>query len=57
MNETVLILASLAQRYQVRLAAGQVVQPQANIALRPKHGLKVNLGHRRPEATADAPRV
>jgi cytochrome P450 len=54
MNEAVLILASLAQRYQLWLAAGQVVQPQANITLRPKHGLKMNLGHRRPAATADA---
>lgn len=47
MNEAVLILASLAQRYQLRLAPGEVVQPQANITLRPKHGLKMTLTHRR----------
>ena len=50
MNEAVLILASLAQRYQLRLAPGQVVQPQANITLRPKYGLKMTLEHRRPRA-------
>jgi cytochrome P450 len=50
MNEAVLILASLAQRYQLRLAAGQVVQPQADITLRPKYGLKMTLEHRRPAA-------
>ncbi len=46
MNEAVLILASLAQRYTLRLAPGQVVQPQANITLRPKYGLKMTLQHR-----------
>ncbi len=50
MNEAVLILASLAQRYQLRLAPGQVVQPQANITLRPKYGLKMTLEHRRAPA-------
>ena len=50
MNEAVLILASLAARYQLRLAPGQVVQPQANITLRPKHGLKMTLEHRRSAA-------
>jgi cytochrome P450 len=50
MNEAVLILAALAQRYQLRLAPGQVVQPQAEITLRPKYGLKMTLQHRRPPA-------
>ena len=52
MNEAVLILASLAQRYQLRLAPGQVVQPEANITLRPKYGLKMTMQHRRPVAAA-----
>jgi len=47
MNEAVLILAALAQRYQLRLAPGEVVQPQANVTLRPKYGLKMTLAHRR----------
>ncbi len=41
MNEAVLILASLAQRYRLRLAPGQDIVPQANVTLRPKHGLKM----------------
>ena len=48
MNETVLILASLAQRYSLRLAPGCEVVPQANVTLRPKHGLRMTLQHRRP---------
>ncbi len=41
MNEAVLILASLAQRYRLRLAPGQDIVPQANVTLRPKYGLKM----------------
>ena len=48
MNEAVLILASLAQRYQLRLAPGCRVQPQAQVTLRPKYGLKMLIEHRRP---------
>lgn len=48
MNELVLILASLAQRYRLRVAPGQEVVPQANITLRPKYGLKMTLEHRGP---------
>ena len=47
MNEAVLILASLAQRYQLRLAPGCVVQPHAQVTLRPKYGLKMTIEHRR----------
>jgi len=54
MNEAVLILAGLAQRYQLRVAPGQVVQPQANITLRPKYGLKMTLQHRRATAAQAA---
>ncbi len=50
MNEAVLILASLAQRYQLRLAPGQLVQPKADITLRPKYGMKMTLEHRRQVA-------
>jgi cytochrome P450 len=50
MNEAVLILASLAQRYRLRLAPDQVVQPQATLTLRPKYGLKMTLEQRRPSA-------
>jgi cytochrome P450 len=46
MNEAVLILASLAQRYRLRLAPGQDVVPQAYVTLRPKYGLKMLLERR-----------
>ncbi|MBS0411666.1 MAG: cytochrome P450 [Proteobacteria bacterium] len=46
MNEAVLILASLAQRYTLRLAPDQEVALQANVTLRPKYGLRMTL-HRR----------
>lgn len=46
MNEAVLILASLAQRYRLRLAPDQEVVPQANVTLRPKYGLKMLLEKR-----------
>ena len=37
--EGVLLLSTLAQRFRFRLAPGAVVQPQALITLRPRHGL------------------
>ncbi|MGG6297011.1 cytochrome P450 [Leptolyngbya sp. AN02str] len=41
--EATLMLATLAQHYQLRLAPGQTVQPQPSITLRPKHGLRMTL--------------
>jgi cytochrome P450 len=46
MNEAVLILASLAQRYRLRVAPDQEVALQANVTLRPKYGLRMTLEHR-----------
>jgi cytochrome P450 len=47
--EMVLILATVLQRFRVRLAADQgEVEPEALIAIRPKGGLRVKL-ERRPE--------
>ena len=47
--EMVLILASVLQRYRVRLAAGHAeVRPEPLIAIRPRGGLRVAL-HRRDE--------
>lgn len=43
MTEAVLILATLAQRFRVRVAPGQVVQPQALFTLRAKYGMKMVL--------------
>lgn len=39
--EAQLILATIAQRWKLRLAAGQVVQQQPQITLRPRGGLKM----------------
>ena len=39
--EGVLILATIAQRWRLRLAPGQVVEPQPLITLRPRHGLRM----------------
>jgi cytochrome P450 len=47
MNESILILAALAQRYSPRLAPGAKVLPYANVTLQFKAGLKMIL-ERRP---------
>lgn len=41
MLEAMLILASLAQRFRLRLAEGHVVEPQANLTLRARYGMKM----------------
>lgn len=41
MTEAVLILATLAQRFRLRVAPGHVVEPQALFTLRAKHGMKM----------------
>jgi cytochrome P450 len=46
MMEAVLILATVAQRYQVRLAAGFVAEPMPTITLRPKGGIQAVLARR-----------
>ena len=54
MNEATLILASLAQRYRLRVAPGQKVALQSNVTLRPRHGLRMTLEKRASHATAAA---
>ena len=46
MTEAVLILATIAQRYQLHLAPGFPVEPQGLITLRPRCGLLMNLERR-----------
>jgi cytochrome P450 len=41
--EMQLILATVAQRYRLRPVAGQNVIPQAQVTLRPKHGIRATL--------------
>lgn len=47
MTEAVLILATLAQRFRLRLAPGCRVEPVGLITLRPREGLKMRVERRR----------
>lgn len=44
--EAVLLLATVAQRFQLDLVPGYIIAPQASITLRPEHGIKVQLRSR-----------
>ncbi len=46
MMEATLLLATIAQRYRIRLAPHQRVEPLASITLRPKKGIRVTLEER-----------
>jgi cytochrome P450 len=46
MTEAMLILATIAQRYRLRLNADYPVEPQGLITLRPRHGLRMFLERR-----------
>ena len=44
--EAVLVLAAMAQRYQIRVAPDYPVEPMPTMTLRPRHGIKVVLTRR-----------
>lgn len=46
--EATVLLATLAQRYSLRVAPGHQVEPQALITLRARHGMKMLLTLRDP---------
>jgi cytochrome P450 len=46
MMETVLVLATMAQRFRMRLVPGHAVTPWPSITLRLRHGIKVRLEKR-----------
>jgi len=46
MMEAQLVLATIAQRYQLRLVAGHPVEPQMKVTLRPKYGLPMTIHER-----------
>ena len=46
MMEAVLLLATIAQRFRVRLVPGHPVELLPSITLRPKHGIRVQLERR-----------
>ena len=56
--EGTLVLATLAQRFTMRLSPGQRVEPEALLTLRPKHGMQMVLHDRKeaaPTQTAATP--
>jgi cytochrome P450 len=50
MMEAQLILATIAQRYQLRMVPGHPVEPQLLVSLRPKYGLQMTI-HRRERSS------
>ncbi len=46
MMEAQLILATIAQRYQLRMVPGHPVEPQMLVTLRPKYGLRMSIHER-----------
>src|SRR5216684_3845566 len=56
MMEATLLLATIAQRFRMRLVSHQRVEPLASITLRPKKGIRVKLEERaRAPVTSDRP--
>jgi cytochrome P450 len=50
--EASLILATIAQKFRLRLVTDHMVQPLASITLRPRHGVRVTLDRRRANDAA-----
>lgn len=46
LQEALLVIATIAQRYQLQLASGQKVTPHSAITLGPQHGIKLQLKRR-----------
>lgn len=46
MMEAQLVMATIAQRYQLRLVPGHPVEPQMLVSLRPKYGLRMTINRR-----------
>ena len=52
--EAALILATVAQKFRLRLVASHHVEPLASITLRPRHGVRVTLESRQENQTGSA---
>ncbi|MGC1453067.1 MAG: cytochrome P450 [Candidatus Sulfotelmatobacter sp.] len=50
--EGVLLLATLAQKWKLRLVPGHPVEPEPLITLRPKYGMQMQVESRRPSLTS-----
>jgi cytochrome P450 len=46
MMEAVLLLATIAQHFQIQIAPGQTVKVQPSVTLRPRNGIPVTLRRR-----------
>ena len=55
MMEAVLVLATVAQSYSLRLAEGQVIEPWPVFTLRPKYGVKMIIEKREKLSAGHAP--
>jgi cytochrome P450 len=53
--ETVLVLATIAQKFRLRLVPNHRVAPLASITLRPRHGVRVTLERRQRHAAENSP--
>src|SRR5215472_10126618 len=53
--ESALILATIAQKFRLKLVPGHPVVPLASITLRPRHGVRVILESRRPTIAQISP--
>jgi cytochrome P450 len=51
--EATLVLATIARKFRLRLAAGHAVVPLASITLRPRHGVRVVLESRQKKEAAN----
>jgi cytochrome P450 len=48
--EGVLLLATLGQKFKLKLVPGHPVEPEPLITLRPKHGMRMLVHARKPAA-------
>src|SRR5262249_50743842 len=55
--EATLILATVAQKYRLRLAPNHPVVPLASITLRPRHAVRVILEERQPRIVESPPQA
>jgi cytochrome P450 len=54
--EASLILATIAQKFRLRLVASHRVEPLASITLRPRHGVRITLERRTANDARDSAR-
>jgi cytochrome P450 len=52
--EGILVVATLAQRWRLRLDPGQRVEPQPGVTLRPRHGVRMTPERREINSTLNA---